>query len=138
MVFSGDGVSKTFNRQPEGTGGEGIGVWHEGDKAWKVSTATNKLEKLKRDYRTAKDENLPIGGVYEIKEGKVTQGGGRQRDGYVLITKWLDGHQFDFHGGKPFRRALEDEKVSHSRTSDQYIRYVFVYLKFRWVTQCKS
>jgi hypothetical protein len=38
VVFKSKNATKDFNRQPDGRGGEGdsIGVWKEGNVAWKV------------------------------------------------------------------------------------------------------
>ncbi|KAH9980507.1 hypothetical protein BJV74DRAFT_104255 [Russula compacta] len=114
----------TFNRQPDGQGGEGdsIGVWRENNRAWKIFSSRDNLPRIKGFYNTAEVHGLPMGGL-EFREGTVQQGAGRATNGFVLITRWLVGSEFNFHRPpKPFNSALRDQNISHSRSSVQYQR----------------
>jgi len=130
VVFRSGNVTKTFNRQPDGRGGEGdsIGVWREGNVAWKIFKNRRNLPTTMGYYRTAEVHGLPMGTNPKptFHEGAVRQGSeptDRETNGFALVTRWLVGREFNFHRPpKPFRSALRDEKISHSKTSVQYQR----------------
>ena len=130
VTFSYGSTTKTFNRQPDGSGGEGIGVWRENNVAWKLYSTRQKLQDIMTDYRIAENHGLPMGTNPgpEFIEGSVRQGQNAATSGFALVTQWLDGTEFNFHrvGGRPFRVALRDEGISHSRSSTQYTRYVLI------------
>ncbi|KAH9980398.1 hypothetical protein BJV74DRAFT_887864 [Russula compacta] len=124
VVFTpADGTAaKTFTRQPDGQGGEGIGVWRDGIRAWKLFATQNTYDRTKGYYDTAIAKSLPIGNLDPVfKKGKVKQGNRAATDGFALITGWLDGTEFNFQG-RQFATALATEKISHSRSSVQYKR----------------
>jgi hypothetical protein len=124
VVFKNQGVTKTFNRQPDGRGQEGdsIGVWRDGNKAWKLFPKRDHLKTISAYYQHAAVNGLPMGDP-EFKEGTVQQGTDRATSGFALVTRWLDGIEFNFHTPpKPFKAALRDGNISHSRGSAQYQR----------------
>lgn len=119
-------ATKTFDRQPDGKGGEGIGVWQDGIRAWKLFSSQGTYDKTKGYYDTAVAHSLPIGNLVPVfKKGKVKLGSKSATDGFALITGWLNGEEFNFQG-KQFKAALERENISHSMSSVQYKRYVWV------------
>jgi len=127
VTFTYGSTIKTFNRQPDGSGGEGVGVWRENDVAWKLYSTRQKLQAIMEDYRIAENHGLPMGTNPKptFIEGTVQQGQGAAiTSGFALVTRWSDGTEFNFHrtGGRPFRLALRDEEISHSRSSTQYLR----------------
>ncbi|KAH9954108.1 hypothetical protein BC827DRAFT_729124 [Russula dissimulans] len=123
VVFRYGGQNRTFNRQPDGKGGGGsIGVWRDGNQAWKIFSKTTSLEKNRRFYQTARDNNLPNGiPTPTFQEGTVTEGTKRPTQGYALISQWLEGKEFNFQTSQgAFKQALEIQRISHSRSSAQY------------------
>ncbi|KAI6110176.1 hypothetical protein EDD16DRAFT_1483638 [Pisolithus croceorrhizus] len=104
---------------------EGIGVWHVGNYAWKVYSAKNDsqrntLEKLREDYRRADVHGLPMGRP-RFQDGTIKQGNGNPYNGMALIVDWFEGTNFNFHRPpKPFKSALEAQKISHSKSSTDY------------------
>lgn len=126
VVFKSKNITKTFNRQPDGRGKEGdsIGVWKDGSSAWKLFPKQADFEKISTYYHKAGISGLPMGDP-SFKEGSVQQGTDKATSGFALVTRWLDGTEFNFHKPpKPFKSVLRDEKISHSKSSTQYQRYV--------------
>jgi hypothetical protein len=126
VVFKSKGVTKTFNRQPDGRGKEGdsIGVWKDGSSAWKLYPKQADFKRISGYYHDAGVNGLPMGNP-SFREGSIQQGKDRATNGFALVTRWLDGIEFNFHKPpKPFKAALRDEKISHSKGSTQYKRYV--------------
>jgi hypothetical protein len=126
VVFKSKGVTKTFNRQPDGRGKEGdsIGVWKDGSSAWKLYPKQANFTRISGYYHEAGVNGLPMGDP-SFREGSIQQGKDRATNGFALVTRWLDGIEFNFHKPpKPFNAALRDEKISHSKGSTQYKRYV--------------
>jgi hypothetical protein len=124
VVFKSKGVTKTFNRQPDGRGKEGdsIGVWKDGSSAWKLYPKQADFTRLSTFYHQAAVNGLPMGDP-SFKEGSIQQGTDRASNGFALVTRWLDGIEFNFHTPpKKFNTALRDEKISHSKSSTQYKR----------------
>ena len=133
VVFTYGGQTQTFNRQPDGKGGGGsIGVWRAGNRAWKLFSKTTSLEKNRRFYETARDRRLPIGTpTPTFQQGTVKQGTQRATQGYALISQWLEGKEFNFQTSQgAFRKALENQNISHSRGSPQYQRYALISILF--------
>jgi hypothetical protein len=126
VVFKSKNITKTFNRQPDGRGKEGdsIGVWKDGSSAWKLFPKQADFEKISTFYHKAGIGGLPMGDP-SFREGSIQQGTEKATNGFALVTRWLDGTEFNFHTPpKPFGSVLRDEKISHSKGSTQYKRYV--------------
>ncbi|KAF9498174.1 hypothetical protein BDN71DRAFT_446821 [Pleurotus eryngii] len=101
---------------------EGLGIWHVGIYAWKVYSTTSQLQKLKDDYQRADVKGLPMGKP-RFTQGTVQQGSGRATDGFALIVNWVDGSPFNFQQPpRPFRKALETQNISHSKSDKDYTR----------------
>jgi len=126
VVFKSKGVTKTFNRQPDGRGQEGdsIGVWRDRatNSAWKLYPKQANLTRVSTYYYRAAVNGLPMGDP-SFKEGSVQQGTDNATNGFALVTRWLEGIEFNFHTPpKPFRVGLRDEKISQNKSSTQYKR----------------
>ncbi|KIL67263.1 hypothetical protein M378DRAFT_197126 [Amanita muscaria Koide BX008] len=122
VVFTYRGGNKTFNRQPDVSSNEALGVWHDGNKAWKLYATTAQLAKLSADYQRADVHGLPMGSP-AFQQGTVKQGTNQQTQGFALVTNWLTGNEFNFHTPpKPFRTALRTQNISHSKSSQDYKR----------------
>ena len=137
VVFKSKGVTKTFNRQPDGRGKEGdsIGVWKDGSSAWKLYPKQADFTRVSTFYHEAAVNGLPMGDP-SFKEGSIQQGTDRATNGFALVTRWLDGIEFNFHTPpKKFNTALRDEKISHSKSSTQYKRYVHVSMLICFLTE---
>ena len=151
VVFASTAGGITFERQPDGQGGEGdsLGVWRDNNRAWKIFSSRTNLDKIKAFYNTADVHGLPMGGPI-FREGTVKQGTGRVTNGFALITRWLIGDEFNFHRPpKTFNSALTRQNISHSRSAEQYKRYVpigiliclralsFFFQSPGWMQQCQ-
>jgi hypothetical protein len=127
VVFKNQNVTKQFDRQPDGRGQEGdsIGVWRDGSSAcWKLYPKRAHLTTVSTHYQRAAVNGLPMGDPV-FREGSVQQGTDKATNGFALVTRWLEGQEFNFHTPpKPFKVALRDQKISNSRSSNQYNRYV--------------
>ncbi|KAM6495395.1 hypothetical protein JOM56_008101 [Amanita muscaria] len=122
VVFTYRGGKKTFNRQPDISSNEALGVWHDGNKAWKIYATTSQLDKVSADYHRANVHGLPMGSP-AFQQGTLKQGTDRQTQGFALVTNWLTGNEFNFHRPpKPFRTALTTQRISRSRSSQDYRR----------------
>ena len=126
VVFTSAAGGITFDRRPDGQGGErnSLGVWRNNNRAWKIFSSRDNLDSIKASYNTADVHGLPMGGPI-FREGTVRQGTGRETNGFALITRWLIGDEFNFHRPpKTFNSALTRQAISHSRSTEQYKRYV--------------
>ncbi|KAM6495387.1 hypothetical protein JOM56_008093 [Amanita muscaria] len=122
VVFTSNSGKRTLNRQPDVSSREALGVWREANKAWKIYATTAQLAKLFADYHRASVNGLPMG--YPVfEQGTVQQGTGRLTQGFALVTNWLTGTEFNFHRPpKHLRTALTTQRISHSRSSQDYKR----------------
>ena len=106
--------------------GDSIGVWKDGGKAWKLYPKQADLKRVPTHYYQAAVNGLPMGDP-SFQEGSVQQGTDKGSNGFALVTRWFDGIEFNFHKPpKPFRVGLRYEKISSSKSSTQYERYVHV------------
>ncbi|KAI5984671.1 hypothetical protein EDD15DRAFT_2583310 [Pisolithus albus] len=123
----GKSVTQTLLWKDRQNSREGIGVWHVGNYAWKLYSAKNDsqrktLEKLREDYRRANARGLPMGKP-RFQDGTIKQGNENPYGGMALIVDWFEGTNFNFHKPpKPFKSALEAQKISHSKSSTDYKR----------------
>ncbi|KAI0697583.1 hypothetical protein BC835DRAFT_1413619 [Cytidiella melzeri] len=114
-------VKKTLKASERKSSREAIGIWKVDSKAWKVYGTTNKYEALSDDYRRADVvAGLPMG-HHEFKQGKVKDGQKTQTEGFVLITDWMEGTNFQ-KTSSSFKAALTKEKLSKDKTTDDYKR----------------
>ncbi|KAK2467690.1 hypothetical protein APHAL10511_000284 [Amanita phalloides] len=126
VVFTYEGGQRTFVTQPHHGGGQGLGVWQDGNQAWKIFPDVGKADKTFKKvtgyYTTAYGAKLPMGGQPFCPRGTVKQGGDKATNGFAVVTGWLEGTEFNFHriGKKPFKTALTTENVSHSESSQQF------------------
>ena len=126
VVFSNKTVTRTFNRQPDVKSNEALGIWHDGNFAWKIYTTTVQLGKLSDDYNRAGVAGLPMGSPKFI-QGSVKQGTDKSTEGFALVTRWLSGTEFNFHKPpKPFKTALRTQNISHRKSSQDYKRQVSI------------
>ena len=125
VVFTYNGNPTTLlwaNRLPSR---EALGLWQVGDQAWKVYRTRNVLADLSADYaRAAVDAGLPMGRP-QFREGKVKQGTAAASDGFVLITEWMTGTNFQKTVAS-FRSALTRENVPKDRNNTDYRRFVSI------------
>jgi hypothetical protein len=137
VVFKNQNMTKEFNRQPDGRGREGdsIGVWRDGSSAWKLYPKHDHFMTVSTHYQQAAVHGLPMGDP-GFREGSVQQGTDKATNGFALVTRWLEGQEFNFHTPpKPFKVALRDQKISNSRSSTQYKRYVCISMLIRFLVE---
>lgn len=102
---------------------EAVGIWHVGSKAWKVFATTKEYQTFSDDYRRAAvAAGLPMGDP-AFQQGTVKQGSKAQSEGFVLITQWMDGTNFQ-KTASSFKSALTKEKVSKDKGNTDYKRRV--------------
>ncbi|KAI6014175.1 hypothetical protein EDC04DRAFT_2578949 [Pisolithus marmoratus] len=121
----GQSITQILKGRNKQSSREGIGVWHVGNYAWKLYAAKNNsqrntLQKLREDYRRADVRGLPMGQP-RFQDGTIKEGNGNPYGGMALIVNWFEGTNFNFHRPpKPFKSALEAQKISHSKSSADY------------------
>lgn len=105
---------------------EGLGLWHVGNYAWKIYASTAQYQRLLEDYNRAGVHGLPMGQP-RFQQGTVQRGTNPPTQGFALIVNWMTGTFFDFHTPpRPLRSALQAQDISHSKSSTDYKRYVFL------------
>lgn len=127
VVFTYKKGGKTITKTLEGSkkipSREALGLWNVDGKAWKVYGTANKYQALSQDYRRADVmAGLPMGDP-SFQQGSVTQGTHQAKQGFVLITQWMDGDNFQKTEGS-FNAALKRQNIPHDKNATDYKRYV--------------
>ncbi|OCH83723.1 hypothetical protein OBBRIDRAFT_872009 [Obba rivulosa] len=114
-------VTKTLKAADKISSREALGLWKVDGKAWKVYATTKQLQALSDDYtRASQAAALPMGDP-KFQQGSVKQGTKPASEGFVLITQWMDGTNFQ-KTIQSFKTALTRQNISHNKTSEEYKR----------------
>ena len=117
----GKDIKKTLKWADRFSSREALGIWKVESKAWKVYSTTKEYQSLSDDYRRAAvAAGLPMGDP-AFQQGKVQQGTKPQSEGFVLVTQWMDGTNFQKNASS-FKAALTKENVSKDSKSTDYKR----------------
>lgn len=116
VVFTYKGTSTTLPWAARIASREALGIWKVQEQAWKVYSKRTVYDDLSADYhRAAVDAGLPMGNP-QFREGTVKRGSGAATDGFVLITEWMTGINFQKTQAS-FKAALTKEKVPKDKNT---------------------
>jgi len=121
VVVTSGGKSTTLKGSDKINSREAIGIWKVGNKAWKVYGRRKTLDDLREDYsRAAIYAGLPMGNPSFV-EGQVKVGANAPTNGFVLVTEWMVGTNFQKTVAS-FKAALSKESVPKDKSDTDYKR----------------
>ncbi|GJJ11386.1 hypothetical protein Clacol_005619 [Clathrus columnatus] len=124
--FAGPTQNASFNRQPDKSSNESLGIWFLNGRAWKIIANGSKFVQVNNNYNTARDAGLPIGNPVVVERGTViyTREGGKEQksQGFVVVAPQFTGEFFQ--GATAFKSKLNKPEVHITKLSPEYRRLV--------------